>query len=201
MRVNSLLIAAFLLACPGIALGSDMSVFGLRLGEKFSMSECPRQMLGKTVAYGFPGTEPCFERPLGKTGERGPIINDTVLVKFPLSQIPSLVAGLGISVLIIDGNLEGVGFNTRGVDNADWALKRLKEKYGEPTAVVPRTVQNRMGAAFEAFTASWELPGLYVHFESVSTSLDSGLVNIDTKLGREHRDEALRELLKDKRPL
>ncbi len=97
--------------------------------------------------------------------------------------------------------LEGIGFSTLGIADGDLVLEKLKEKYGEPTAFVPSKAQNRMGASYDAFVASWVFPNLHVTFQSVTNKLDSGLVNVDTKKGRDWRDQRLKELLKDKRPL
>jgi hypothetical protein len=57
------------------------------------------------------------------------------------------------------------------------------------------------GGTFEAFVAAWSVDGIEVKLNSVSSSLESGLINIDTKKGSEYRRKAIEELTKDKHPL
>ncbi len=182
----------------------DMKVFGIPLGQPFTIAEC------EPAIYGYKGdtTSVCFDR-LSESAKRKdkkkqvsePVVNDLVKVRFPITEGPGLIAGDGFLARILDGKLEGIGFNTLGVSNADSVLKKLKEKYGSPTTLVSRKVQNRLGASFDAIEASWAFPDLYVTFDSAVYWLDSGLVNIDTKKGKEWRDNEMKNLLKDKRPL
>jgi hypothetical protein len=174
-----------------------MTVFGLALGQDFSLPECKKSSYGYSIATDYV----CYERLFGKEKLSHPIVTETVMVRFPISESPSIAKGGVINVRIIDGKLEGIAFNTMGTRDADVVLGKLKEKYGEPKVFIPKTVQNRLGASFDAFDAAWSRPDLQVLFQSVSSSLDSGLVTIDTKKGSDDRSKILRELTKDKRPL
>ena len=175
----------------------DMTVFGISLGQEFSLPECAKASYG----YRIGTKQVCFERLFEKEKLAGPIVTDSVRIRFPLADSPAIVTGAVLIGRVIDGKLEGVGFNTIGTRNADTVLDRLKEKYGEPNVFLPRVVQNRLGASFDAFDAAWSGQNLEVHFQSVMGSLDSGLVIIDTKKGSEDRSRALKELTKDKHPL
>jgi len=180
-------------------IGGDNSVFGLPLGSPFVLPECEKKIVGSTAFYGPPKVV-CFERITNKNDTK-PIINDSVLIIFPISDKPSLISGTAVVGLVIDGNLEGIGFNTLGYSNQDLVLLKLKEKYGSPTSLVPKKVQNNFGATFDTFDAVWTLPELHILFQSVASSLSSGLVNIDTIKGRANRDAKIKDLLKEKRPL
>jgi len=178
----------------------DMSVFGITLGQRFDIPECTKRKIGGSFMYSVPKTV-CFERLSGREGQTGEITNDTVLVKFPFSEAPQISTTGNLMIGVIDGKLESVGFNTAGVRFQEYALAKLIEKYGKPHTLIPHKLKTRIGATFDTFVASWSFPNLFVTFDSVSFKLDSGLVNIDTKKGKEDRERALKELLKDKRPL
>lgn len=186
---------------PSVSTATDKTVFGIRLGEKFSIPECEKSKVGLQLRYKFSSDKLCFERNFNRVQESGGIINDSVIVKFPISDAPQIMSSYEMFALVLDGNLEGIGFNTAGIRNAEMVLEKLKEKYGSPSTLVPKKVQNRLGASFDAFDAVWNLQDLVVLFQSVRSSLDSGLINIDTKKGREWRDKQLKESSKDKRPL
>ena len=106
-----------------------------------------------------------------------------------------------VNNVLIDTKLQGVSFGTRGIDDADAVLDRLKTKYGTPQSVVSEKVQNRLGASFDSFYALWVFSDLRVAFHSVSDSLEKGLVIIDTKKGNEWREQRLKDASKHKRPL
>lgn len=173
----------------------DMSVFGISLGQNFLLPECAKW------EYGYkPGiTEICFKRFDFK--EYGPIANKGVEISFPISGRPSISKYGGLVGRLIDGNLEGVNFNTMGIKDAEIVLEKLTEKYGKPQVFVPRVVKNRFGASFEAFKAAWIGQNINVVFLSVDDSLDSGTVYIETIKGSDERIRANKEATKDNRPL
>lgn len=191
----------FLLMFCSNALAVDMTVFGLTVGGKLSIAECERTKYG----YNYSKTV-CFERFSKYVSgvdvySTEPINNENIVVKFPFSDSPRIVKGSSVSAIILDGKLEGVSFATSGISDADDVLTTLKEKYGKPLSYIPRKVQNRMGASFDAFIAGWTFDNLDVSFFSVMTTLDSGEVIIDTKKGGAWRKKQMEELTKDKRPL
>jgi hypothetical protein len=114
----------------------DRSVFGIPLGAKFSIPECPKQMFGKkqsaTISYTYPYSTVCFER-ISPSPEKldTPIINDTVYIRFPIDRRPSLVPTGTLVGGVVAGNLESIGFNTSGYSIQDVVLDELKKKYGE----------------------------------------------------------------------
>ena len=104
-------------------------------------------------------------------------------------------------VLVIDGVLEGLGFNTGGISSQDYVMEKLKEKYGEPTAFTPLKIQNRLGASFDAVTAEWSFDNLIVKFNSAEGQITSGLINIDSPKGKKWREDKLNEIFKNNRSL
>jgi len=198
--VTSVILILIPISCLATVI-VDKTVFGIPLGEKFTTPECSKQKLGKTLVYKTFSDTVCFKRLSEKMQDTGPIINESVIISFSTKESPQIIKGFEILGLVMEGNLEGIGFNTTGISSADVVLGKLKEKYGRTTSFVPKKMTNRLGNSFDAFDATWDFDDLFVRFQSVTSSLDSGLVNIDTKKGKEHREKRLKELLKDKRPL
>lgn len=193
---------------------ADASVFGLmKIGEKFTLPECPQASYGgykitveaacwKNIRTSYDYSAQKKKKKKDDAATPAPMgMTDTVFVAFPFSEQPTLSKNSDIVVLVIDGVLEGVGFNTSGVSNQEFVVKKLKEKYGEPTVYNPIKVQNRLGATFEAVEALWKFDNLTVEFKSAEGSLDSGLVNIDSPKGKKHREDKLNEIFKKNRDL
>jgi hypothetical protein len=174
-----------------------MTVFGLTLGAPFTVSECDKDSRG----YSLRITKVCFERLFGKIKESAPVVTESVRIRFPVSDSPSLARGGELSAQIIDGILEGISFSTRGIADIDRVMGALTQKYGEPTMRQPQVLQNRLGAKFESVDAAWVLPNLDVHFGSSLGTVDSGAVFVSTRKGAEFRSRRLKETLKDRRPL
>lgn len=182
-------------------LATDMTVFGLKLGEKFTVPECER--IGNFYNN---NKSTCYKRDSIYSNNKKilptePIITDEVEIDFPLSEAPTMASYGTIVATIINGTLEGISFNTRGISDNEDVLVTLKEKYGKPTVLIPTKTQNRLGATFDFYIASWKFDNLDVSFFGVLTTLDKGSVQIDTKIGGKWRDKKLSEMSKDKRPL
>lgn len=184
-----LAIAIIATLLSSLAVAPD-TVFDVALAEPFSIPECKRSSIG----YEYAGKSVCFKRLFDRTKSTAPVTDETVSIVFPLSETPPLLSGNTMTGLIMEGRLEGVGFNTRGIRNQDEVLAALKAKYGEPSGFDPHKVQNRMGASFDTFNALWTTPTLDVMYQSVTTTVDSGLVTVDTKKGAAWRVEQLKAI-------
>jgi len=192
-----LLFSLFLLFClrsPFLPAQSNApdTAFGLQIGGALSLPECERIRVSKNnFAYRPIAQSWCYERM-----ERGdtPLTNGTIEIKFPLKDRPQIVSGLSLIGTVMDGRLEGIGFNTLGVSNADDVLQKLTEKYGKPTSSEPYEVQNGFGAKFTSVRALWSFSNLVVIFKGVSSNLDSGLVIIETPKCNAWREQKLKEL-------
>jgi hypothetical protein len=89
--------------------------------------------------------------------------------------------------LIVDGNLEGCTFNTRGVDAQAAVLEVLRQNFGEPGSYVRKQAQNVLGETFETLDATWTKPEADVLYRTVTSRLDTGLLNVYTGKAREVR--------------
>jgi hypothetical protein len=208
-------VAPLLLFCA-TATAQDKTVFGMRLGEVLSIPECAtdKYLRYSPVAKGagtcykrflvdrVPEKKEYDEKYIKKYREehpRRPLGTETVTIE--ISDAPLWLVDNGVTACLIDARLEGIRFNTLGIANAELMLLRLKEKYGEPSEIVKLNAQNRVGASFPAFIATWVSPDSHVTFNSVDGSLDRGSVIIETKKGNSLRMEELKNSLKDKNPL
>lgn len=176
------------------AAATDMSVFGLSLGQKLSIPECEKTKYGYSLVI----KQACYQ---SLSAQKAPVVTGTILIKIPIKEIPGVIKGDTVSGQVVDGNLEAVGFNTRGISDQESALDTLQKKYGKPSAYEPRAVQNQMGATYNVFTAGWEFSELVITFQSVTDTINSGMVNIDTRKGLEYRNGLLKGISKDKRAL
>jgi hypothetical protein len=192
-------IMPFLFICIPLvpAHADDLTIFGFPIAREISIPECAKTSYGYVVLT----SQVCIERLSPHRDEGGPVVTETVLIHFPISEAPEIAKSLKMSGRIIDGKLEGVGFNTRGTEDANRVLAVLKEKFGEPDSIRPRVVRNRLGASFEAFDSEWKKQDVDILFESVRSSLDSGLVSIETTKRKDEKAKLLKELSKDRRPL
>lgn len=175
----------------------DAEVFGIPIGRRLQMPECKKQY----GIYGLNKKSLCFERLFGKEKLTSSIENETVRINFPISDSPKIVKNGVLLGTIIDGKLEGINFNTFGLRVAEDVLLKLKEKYGEPQEYLTYEVENGLGRKFDAFSALWKLDNLEVYMQSIVSNVTSGLVSIDTPKAKAVKNESLKTLQKDPRPL
>ncbi|MEQ1605406.1 MAG: hypothetical protein ABL999_11125 [Pyrinomonadaceae bacterium] len=174
---------------PQPAPAPDLSVFGIKLGSPLELPECR----GFKTFDEYEIEKPmrlteirCFQfGPFKSMDESKPVYRWVV---FPFAEKIIIAKDGYVTVTIMDGKVEGLSFKTAGVDSDSVVLSDLKAKYGAPSSIVPAKVQNRMGATFDKVTAVWQFSNLIVGFESVQTSINEGLVIIDTPKGWEFRN-------------
>lgn len=200
IHFKSRVVAGFFLAglsCSAAAL----EVFGIPLSTALSLPECQYRQLEKTgalVSYSR-GPALCFQyiglRPLTPTAF--PLLD----LIFPIGDAPTYVARQRATILVIDGLVEGIEFDTTGISVQHSALSALKAKFGEPTKFEPKVLQNRMGAKYETFDAAWSLPNLEVNFYGTMSRIDSGEVSILTSKGHDYRKRDRDSSMKNRRQL
>jgi hypothetical protein len=176
-----------------------MTVFGLTLERRFDIAECRKSKIGRKLDYWGPAKSVCFKRSYGKEAETSPVVNGFIDIEFPILELP-LGINSSIGGIVIDGMLEALIIGTGGLDAQTAVLEKLRQKYGEPSVLESRAVQNRLGASFQTFTASWRFQNLTVTFNGLEGSLDHGLITIGTNKGIRERERQVRDLFKEKRP-
>jgi hypothetical protein len=191
---NTVLIALLiLLTSPAFAQGRspDMTVFGLRLGEKFALPECA--FIKKSSLYAENDSTPCFERFYDfremKEKTISPV-NETIQILFPFGKASSFMAGRKAVGQVVSGNLESISFNVMGLQfrDRDQVLSALENKYGEPSRIQKEAIQNSFNASVSSIKVIWSFADLTVSLRDLVTdNIDSGLVNVDTVKGAVYR--------------
>jgi hypothetical protein len=191
------LIAASLLALMTLTARADTStVFGIELRKPFTVPECSFTRIKSAGYYGPATNGPCYELIIGddNKGKKLPVSTDRVMVTWPLGSMPKPMTGIYAIASIIDGTLEGISFNTLGIQSQERDLQMLTEKYGKPGSIDQPTMQNGYGAKFVAIRAQWNVDDIVVAFESAGGSSNSGIVHIDTLKGAADRKATLDKL-------
>jgi hypothetical protein len=160
----------------------DLSVFGIPLGAPFGIPECEKVAVGTLTVYQQP-TAVCYER-LGSQEaiqNRSAVENESILIRYPAAEAPAVMNG-GMAVGVIkDRILQGVRFNTRGVEVQDQVLAALREKFGNPGSTVPKQVQNTLGSTYDVLDAKWTSREVEILFRGVTSRVDTGFLGISMK--------------------
>ena len=173
----------------------DMTVFGMKLGDQFTLKECDR--FAQEVSYATSGGiifggvrskkswiykyvdvapegEPCFRRygldnfSWKKKDAMGqlPPPTEFVTVVSPAGTSPTLAAkGLFDVWVLSDGRIDGVLISFEK-ENANDVFETLKGKYGNKVKVTPMQWKNSTGATYDYYKAVWDFPSLIVRFQS-----------------------------------
>lgn len=174
----------------------SMDVLGFLLGSKLEIPECYFKKSGNYHSYESDFTpkpkssKPCWRH----ITSRAPFMNPGAPIdpqgqKIELSiSTDSIPDGfsrkrLWAVALIVNGNIEAVELETKGIGYQNDVFNLLTEKYDLPTYDEIRLQQNRMGGTFDVISATWEFSNLTVVFLGAANSTDSGLVAIRTNIG------------------
>lgn len=172
------------------AANIDTTVFGLQLGEPLRLPTCagPSSL--------FQDHPTCFYEDSGIAKEIGTMIGS---VPDPNTienwRLVFVHKGPRAEVLLYNGLLAAVKFETKGInDEPQWA-KDLREKYGPPTLVKPFTYTPRTGNTLKANDLEWRLPGLHVEYSAVLKkansseviTVDGGSIYVETEAAYQRR--------------
>ncbi len=178
---------------PAKTKDADMTVFGLHLGEKFSVPECPRGHEKGLFAFAYgmegdivPPSFICFRRSdTDTTKPNAPVDTNQVGILVPDKDTPLGVMFHVVAVdhdrraaivaQIVGGNIEAVTIYTMGIQFQDAVLAMLKGKYGEPSSFEEERKHNAYGAVFSSHLAQWsQFTNLSVTFEGAPDRTDEG---------------------------
>jgi len=181
---------------PAIAKASaakvDTEVFGIQLGELFSVPACPM--------FGPAGAQTCFSGMdellggLARAPNEPPANYRTV--RLATDKCPSWVSQCTLVVQSFEGKVGYIGVFTKG-PGVDAAVREaLTEKYGrwqtsKVGTVTPKDAGRRI---FDVVQLFWTLPGLYVNYQPVwytaegeTPNVNEGLIRIETETARKAR--------------
>ena len=188
-------------ASANAATSSSLTIFGIPLGTSFTLSQCSyRRLDSSTIFYNPPSQGSCYEI-IASDGRTTLEANDTVQVDWSTDEAPKLASGDSAIIQLLNGKVEGVGFNTMGVEFQQRDLQMLVAKFGQPTTIKTPTVSNILGVVTQVIVATWNVDGIQVYFNSAEDGLDKGLVNIDTPTGIAYKKAALEKLDQQKTKL
>ncbi len=172
------------------AYATDTTIFGIDLGKPLSLPECRKETKYGMTQYEFLPETMCFQFekyiPIGYK-------QNVKTVQFPSKVAPEIMMGDKLTLLEIDGNVEGLEFNTRGIMTQDGVIAALVEKFGKPTKFVNEKVQNKMGAVYDSIYSKWVKKNLTIEFYGTFLRLTDGRVYIDTDKAANLRKKWLQE--------
>lgn len=191
-------VCAVLVAYSSLGLAqAEKSLYGLQLRSKFALAECPvspkivvesGRILSPNDKYVVQpaDAEPCFQHRFYESVPNPEIEKNAVVrVIWPLNAYPEVSRFSNAGVLVLDGTIHRVWFWTRGLKFQQDDLARLIDKFGKPTKVDRKNLQNAFGASFESMSASWDLGDSVVSFESYTDDINTGMLVLETNEGAE----------------
>jgi len=184
-----MVVALALGVLAGAASATDLSVFGINLGQAPTLPECPFRLSGgRLKLYDTLPAATCIQDARPLTGYGQPARE----VTFGRGEAPT-IAKWGRAFLLQDssGQVIGIHFLTLGLQTQDVVLAQLKAKYGPPTTITPRTIRTAVGGPFETFDAKWVFEDLIVNFRAADGAIDRGDVTVDLPAGATLRQQWL----------
>lgn len=174
MRV-ALLLGAML--ATSTAFAADASVFGFELGKPLVLPECPyRTISGSPMKlYGLTPPMTCAQDAHELNGYGQPVRE----IVFSEKEAPPIVKNWRFFALEVGGNLVGIHFITDGAAAQPAVMATLEQKYGKPELSKTHSVQNSLGAQFDAIDAKWHAGPVRVTYMGVLDRVDVGQVYVD----------------------
>lgn len=167
-------------ATANSAAGEPFEFMGILVGAPL-VSECPRSRAPRAeMIYDLSAAQTaCWATATMRADSRTDARNNTHLTLVPLgTKRPTGTKEVTASVL--EGIVEGLSVSTDGFVHAQELFDQLKQKLGEPTLQDVVQVTSGVGAAFSSPRAVWDLPDVYVKFNGITGSVNSGLIVVYT---------------------
>jgi hypothetical protein len=176
--LKTIFLSIFLLFSVSICYsqtGDQLTVFGYKLGEAFSIPEYKYQV-GRGQRDNVPIFDPtkdCFMRKSFlnikkkdiQEGKLPPITNEVVTVVFASSTNPNICVGGKFDATVQNSKIVNASFDIpSGI--ATHVFQLLKKKYGDNCEVENYKFQNGYGAGYGYYVAKWTFPHMSVIFES-----------------------------------
>lgn len=186
---------ALLAMLANSALAASFTVFGIELGKPLSLPECARKESYGISTYVSQVDAACFKNYQNPYMYGGHTVR---WVLFPDGEKPSIVSGGVVVAFEVGGTVEGIEFDTNGIESQGSVMEALVGKFGKPKNVVKHNVQSIGGAKFDSVFATWAVSGVAVQFFGTLSRLDTGRVIINTKSGAAQRARWAEEREKEK---
>lgn len=154
------------------------SVFGIEMGKKIELPECPYKTYGgsKFKNYDVMPKITCVTDAHPLNGYK---VNPREVV-FSQDEAPPIVRNWTMFVLEIDEKAEGFHFLTNGISTQNEVLALLTKKFGRPTSLTHHSVVTATSSPLDSIDATWDLPAVQVIFWGSINRIDRGEVMIDS---------------------
>lgn len=111
---------------------------------------------------------------------------------YPIDKIPLIMRGHTGDLIVIDGKLEGIRFETLGYGNAEAIINEVSAKFGKPASV--RNISPTIaGISVPARLVTWKSQGLVIEYETIWADVANGKIEFMTqtyfKAAERHRLE------------
>jgi hypothetical protein len=184
------------------AAGVDTTVFGIPLGEAFTLPHCQRgndlvsQVDGMVNGDVDPAglldqnqPTPCYgANPTElQTGEAYAWMPVDTVIKFSDDKCASWLSGCVAYGLLRNGLLLSIFMDPENGTGPDATAEQLSAKYGKPTNQQVVAVQNSYGNSVQVTELFWELPGLHIEYSPLIAQTQRGMLRIETETGYQIR--------------
>lgn len=179
--------AYFLLGCSFIQAQNptlDKSVFGIKIDEKLSVSECRivennkknqnsilvLKYFNKKFYYADDNSL-CFMRDDTRYNKLNPPFslpnNEFIVINFPLDSSPQMSSENKVKAFIdSNGNVAQISFETYS-DKTPLIFEVLKKKYGQPSSIVPFTQTTLLNETLKYEVIEWTFPRFTVTYQTM----------------------------------
>ena len=146
--INFLLIVLLLCVSGRVSGADDFSFRNIRLGVSLDAQMKPCEHTRGSIEE---KKVVCYEKGYLEASEQ---FRDYYLV----DNLEEMEFYTSTMVVVLDGKIEKVDMSLWD-DGADKLLALLKRKYGKPKSLRNYVIQNRMGAKFNQYVATWRVKG------------------------------------------
>ena len=177
----------------------DTVVFGIQLGDPFSIPACPIFQIGGA------GQRTCFSSMIDQVGAIAEGLGGDLgaqnvkIVYLGVNECPSWVNECTLAVTLYEGKVGAVGVFTKGPSVDKVVQNVLAEKYGQWKYVQKGTVTHSdpTKPTLSIIVRYWELPGLFIQYQPIWSHNDGdtpnvreGIVRVETETARATRNAA-----------
>jgi hypothetical protein len=99
---------------------------------------------------------------------------------FPTDKIPLIMRGHMGDLIVIDGKLEGIRFETLGYGNAEAIISEVSAKFGKPVSI-EKISPTIAGISVPARLVMWKSQGLIIRYETIWADVANGKIEFMTQ--------------------
>jgi hypothetical protein len=164
---------AFVVSSAALAATPTLpAVLGVTIGQPIPFPECPKNDHG---GHDVMTVEADCWIPSDQTSD-----GNTFELELSLaSEIKTLHLSF-ITLHIDNDKVDEIFIETDGNSYQEYFMSALRAKFGKPTTVRTKRLQNQFGATFSGIDATWKRPGFTAAYTSAAGRLDSGVIMVSS---------------------